>query len=165
MANSAYRASSVAGADIYKVYDAADFALGTEVEAYDATLGQKATFVFLKGVASVAEGSWVTYDEVFATALLAANAIGGVAIAVSAVVANKYGWFCKRGKIPGLVLAAFADNGLCYATATAGSADDAAVAGDRVKGALGRSAIDTPAAGFAWIQFYADPYMDDGAAA
>lgn len=165
MANSAYVCTSPGGVDLYSVDDSQKFTLGTEVQAKDFSLGQMATFVYLQGVASTAEGSWVTYDETYATALLAANAHAPVAIAVAAVVASKYGWYCKRGKIPGKVAAAFADNGLCYATATAGTADDAVVIGDRVKGALGRSAIDTPATGLAYIQLWGDPYMDDAAAA
>jgi hypothetical protein len=64
----------------------------------------------------------------------------------------------------GKALASYADNGLVYATATAGSIDDAVVAGDRVKKAKGGSAVDTPSAGLA--EFEIDrPFMDDGSAA
>lgn len=164
MANTNYVAIDAAGANLYEVDDSAVFPLGTVTRAKSPDYGV-AEFIYLLGVASTAEGSWVTYDETYATALLAANAHAPVAIAAAATVASKYGWYCKRGKIPGKVAAAFADNGLCYATATAGTADDAVVAGDRVKGAIGRSAIDTPATGLAWIQLWADPYMDDGSAA
>jgi len=164
MANTNYRCYDVAGVDLYAVDTVPQFPLGTCVEGKSPTLGA-GSFVYLLGVASTVEGSWATYDEVFATALLAANAIGAVGIALAANVASSYGWYQIRGKAAAKVAASFADNGLCYATATAGTADDAAVAGDRVKGAIGRSAIDTPATGFAWIQLYADPLMDDGATA
>ena len=43
-------------------------------------------------------------------------------------------------------VAGFADNGLIYCTSTAGSVDDAVVAGDLVVGAIGRSAISSGAA-------------------
>lgn len=164
MANTDFRTVGPIGADLYSVDTTPQFPLGTILQGKSPTLGV-GEFIYLKGVASTVEGSFVTFDEAFETALLAANAIGGVGIALAATVASTYGWYQIGGKAAGKVLAAFADNGLVYATATAGSADDAAVAGDRVKGALGRSAIDTPATGFAWIQFYARPYMDDGAAA
>jgi len=119
------------------------------------------TYIYLTGVASTAAGSFVTYDELGITSLLAANAIGPVAIAVAATVASTYGWYCIEGSVQGLVAASFADNGLVYATATAGTADDAVVAGDRVKNALGRSAISD---GKALIQVW-NPFMDDATAA
>jgi hypothetical protein len=164
MANTNYHATNVGGVDLYSVDDSQKFTLGTIVQAKDPTLGVVGEFIYLLGVASTVEGSWATFDEVFATALLAANAHAPVGIAMAATVANKYGWYQISGKAVGKVAAAFADNGLCYATATAGTADDAVVVGDRVKGALGRSAIDTPATGFAYIQLFY-PYMDDAAAA
>lgn len=122
-------------------------------------------FIYLKGVASTAIGSWVTYNnDDGTTALLAANAIGPVAVAMSANVANQWGWYQIRGKAIGLVLSGFVDDANVYATATAGSVDDAVVAGDRVKNAKGASAIGTPSAGFA--EFEIDrPWMDDAVAA
>lgn len=122
-------------------------------------------FIYLAGVASTAEGSWVTYSmDDGSTALLAANAIGPVAVATGATVASTYGWYQIQGKAVGLCLASFADNANVYATATAGSVDDAVVAGDRVKRAKGASAIGTPAAGQA--EFEIDrPFMDDALAA
>lgn len=118
-------------------------------------------YIFLKGVASTAVGSWVTYEEDGTTTLLAANAIGPVAIAQSASVANKYGWYLIYGNCTAKVLTSFADNGNVYATATAGSIDDAIVAGDRVKNAIGRSAESSNTATCqVWY-----PFMDDGLAA
>lgn len=138
--------------------------LGTIVRATDPTYGA-GEFIYLKGVASTAIGSWVTYNmDDGSTALLAANAIGPVGVAMSANVASQYGWYQISGKAVGKALASYADNGLVYATATAGSVDDAAVAGDRVKNALGASAIDTPSSGFAEFEINR-PFMDDGSAA
>lgn len=139
-------------------------ALWTIVTAEDPTYGA-GEFIYLKGVADTAIGSWVTYNlDDGSTTLLAANAIGPVGVAMSANVASQYGWYQISGKAVGKALAAYADNGLVYATATAGSVDDAVVAGDRVKLALGASAIDVPSAGFAEFEI-TRPFMDDGTAA
>jgi hypothetical protein len=98
------------------------------------------------------------------TALLAANAIGPVAVAMSACVANRFGWYQIYGKAVGLALTGFVDNANVYATATAGSVDDAVVAGDRVKNCKGASAVGTPSAGLAEFEIQY-PVMDDGLAA
>jgi hypothetical protein len=138
--------------------------LGTIVRASDPTYGA-GEFIYLKGVASTAIGSWVTYSyDDGTTALLAANAIDPVAVAMSANVANQYGWYQISGKAVGLALTGYVDNALVYATATAGSVDDAVVAGDRVKLAKGASAVGTPSAGFAEFEI-SRPFMDDGSAA
>jgi hypothetical protein len=138
--------------------------LGLIVQAVDATLGA-GEFVYLQGLAATAVGSWVTYNASDnSTALLAANAIGPVATAMSANVASQYGWYQISGKAVGLALTGFADNANVYATATAGSVDDAVVAGDRVKLAKGASAVDTPATGQAYFEIQR-PFMDDALAA
>jgi hypothetical protein len=138
--------------------------LGTIIQAFDGTYGM-GEFIYLKGLAATAQGSWVTYAaDDFATALLAANAIGPVAVAMAATIADTYGWYQISGKTVGKCAASYADNGLVYATATAGTIDDAVVAGDRVKNALGASAIDTPATGFAEFEIQR-PWMDDATAA
>lgn len=138
--------------------------LGTVVRAVDATYGA-GEFIYLKGVASTALGSWVTiHEDDNTTTLLAANDIGQVAVAMSANVASQYGWYQIRGKAIGKALTGYLDNALVFATATAGSIDDAVVAGDRVKKAIGASAVGTPSAGLA--EFEIDrPFMDDATAA
>lgn len=138
--------------------------LGREVRAFDPTYGN-GTFIFLKGVASTVVGSFVTYNtDDHTTALLAANAIGPVAIAMSINdAATKYGWYQIEGKAVGKVLAGFVDNANCYGTATAGSVDDAIVAGDRVQNCKGASAIDTPSTGLAEMEIWR-PFVNDGLA-
>lgn len=138
--------------------------LGTIVRAEDPTYGA-GEFIYCLGVAATVVGSWATVKEDgFTTTLLAANDIGRTAIAMSANVASQYGWYQISGKAVGLALAGFLDNGLVFATATAGSIDDAVVAGDRVKKAIGGSAVGVPSAGLA--EFEIDrPFMDDGTAA
>lgn len=138
--------------------------LGLIVRAKDDTYGA-GEFIYLQGVASTAVGSWVTYNaDDYSTALLAANAIGPVAVAMSACVASNYGWYQIQGKAVGKALTGFVDNANVYATATAGSIDDAIVAGDRVKEAKGASAVDTPSAGLAEFEI-SRPFMDDALAA
>lgn len=138
--------------------------LGTIVVATDPTYGS-GEFIYLKGLNSTAIGEWVTYNaDDFSTTLLAANAIGPVAVAMSACVTGEYGWYQINGKAVGLAASGYADNGLVYATATAGTVDDTVVAGDRVKNAKGASAVDTPATGYAEFEI-ARPFMDDATAA
>ena len=138
--------------------------LGTLVRAKDPTYGE-GEFIYLSGVASTVLGSWVTvHEDGFTTTLLAANDIGRTAISMSINVASQWGWYQISGKAVGKALASYADNALVYATATAGSIDDAVVAGDRVKQAISASAVDTPSTGLA--EFEMDrPFMDDATSA
>ena len=134
--------------------------LGFEVEAYHETY-RGGTFVYAKGVASTAVGSAVLISpDDYSTTLLNADDIGPVGFAMSANVANQYGWYQRRGKAVGKVLASFADNGRVYATSTDGSVDDAVVDGDLVHNCLGASAIDTPSTGLAELEIDR-PYCDD----
>jgi hypothetical protein len=139
-------------------------ALGLIVQATDPVLGS-GEFIFLKGLAATAAGTWVTYNSSDNTTdLLAANAIAPVAIAMSANLAGYYGWYQISGKAAGKALTGFLDNANVYATATAGSVDDTVVAGDRVKLAKGASAVGTPSTGLAYFEIQR-PFMDDGLAA
>lgn len=139
-------------------------ALGFKVRAISLTYGE-GEFIYLKGVGSTAIGSWVTiHEDGFTTTLLAANDIGQTAIAMSANIADQFGWYQIDGKAVGKALANYADNGLVYATATAGSIDDAVVSGDRVKKAIGASAVGTPSTGLAEFEINY-PFMDDATAA
>ena len=137
--------------------------LGLIVSGVDPVYGG-GEFIYLSGVASTVLGSWVTYNpDDFSTTLLAANAIGPVGVAMSINVASQYGWYQISGKAIGKALAAFADNANVYGTATAGSVDDAIVAGDRVQGCKGASAVDTPSAGLAEFEI-ARPFVNDALA-
>ena len=129
--------------------------LGTIVRATDSasTAYGAGEFIYLAGVASTVVGSFVTYNEdSHSSTLLVANAVGGVALAMSINVASSYGWYQISGKAVGKVKASFADNAAVYGTATAGSADDAVVAGDRVHRCISASAIDTPSTGLAELE-------------
>jgi hypothetical protein len=152
----------------FKAFDAnhdtqGDTPLGTIACGYDPDYGE-GEFIFLKGVASTAVGSWVLYSpDDFSTSLLAANDIGHVAVALAATVAGEFGWYQIQGKAVGKALTAFADNGNVYGTATAGSIDDAIVAGDRVQGAKGASAVGTPSSGLAEFEIHR-PFVNNALA-
>jgi hypothetical protein len=145
-------------------YSSPYVALGDIIRGNDPTYGA-GEFIYLKGLDTTGIGTWVTYNaDDFSTTLLAANAIGPVAVAMAATVTGEYGWYQIQGKAVGKALTGFLDNANVYATATAGSVDDAVVAGDRVKRAKGASAVDTPSTGLA--EFEIDrPFMDDAVAA
>lgn len=140
--------------------------LGLEIQAEDKdsdTLYGIGTFKYVKGVASTAVGSVVLYAaDDFSTSLAVANDKGPLGTAMSANVANYYGWIQIEGKGVAKVLASFADNGDCYLTSTAGSVDDADVAGDFIVGMKGASAIDTPSTGLAEVEL-SRPHVTDGA--
>ena len=137
--------------------------LGLIVNAKDPTYGV-GKFIYLKGAASTAVGSWVTFSsDDNSTTLLAANAIGPVAVSLSANVASQYGWYQIYGKAVGLALTGFVDNANVYGTSTAGSVDDAVVAGDRVQNCKGASAVGTPSAGLAEFEIWY-PFVNDALA-
>lgn len=137
--------------------------LGTIVRANHTTYGG-GEFIYLKGVVSTVVGSVALYNpDDWSTSLLVANDIGPVAVAMSANVANQYGWYQISGKA--IVKAnTVVDNALVYGTASGGIVDDAVVAGDRIKNAKFASADGTPSAGLAECEI-ARPFVDDASAA
>jgi hypothetical protein len=138
----------------------AKHALGQIVRAKDPTYGV-GEFIYLKGLDTTAVGTWVTYNaDDWSTALLAANAIGPVAVAMSACPTSSFGWYQISGKAVGKALTGYLDNALVWATGTAGSVDDTVVDGDMVHLAKGASAVDTPSAGLAEFEI-SRPYTDD----
>ena len=138
--------------------------LGMTVRAKDnaTTAYGVGTFIYLKGVASTVLGSVVTYNaDDMSTTLATANAIGPVATSMSINVASSFGWYQIHGKGVAKVLASFANNADTYLTATAGSVDDADVAGDSIRALKGASAIDTPSTGLAEVEM-SYPFVDNG---
>jgi hypothetical protein len=125
--------------------------IGKRCRGYDPVYGE-AEFIYLKGVASTAVNDLVVYDEYNNTTTRAtAGSRGPAAVAMSANVANQYGWYQISGAAivnAATVLA----GGNVYATATAGTVDDATVSGDKVDGARFKTADGTPAAGKAVVQ-------------
>ena len=118
-------------------------AFGEIVQAKDPTYGA-GEFIYLKGVASTIVGSWVTYNaDDWTTALIVPNAIGPVAVSMSAnTAATSFGWYQIQGKAIAFA-ADVADNGKVYIDTVAGKCDDAVVAGDKIHNAKWASAEDT----------------------
>ena len=110
-------------------------------------------FMYLLGVASTVVGSIVNVSEDgFTTTLGVANSVGTIATAMSINVASSYGWYQVSGKAVAKSKASNADNVAQYLTSTAGSCDDAVVAGDRIHGFISGSAVDTPSTGLIEIE-------------
>jgi len=97
-------------------------------------------YVYLKGVGGTTAGSWVTYDENYATTLLAADAVGPVAIAKAATLANQYGWYQIYGSNTEAQTDTIAADKALYIDGTSGRVDDLGVSGDIVLGAYSMTA-------------------------
>lgn len=127
--------------------------LGTIIEARHATQGA-GEFIYLKGIASTVVGSLVDYDPWLATTALApaTAGVGPVAVAMSANVANQYGWYQISG-----AAAVKAPNAMTVGAnvfslaATPGSVDDAAVAGEQILNAVVSTTTGTPSTGLAIV--------------
>ena len=151
----------IADTDTVQNHELGAIVQGKDVATSNYGVGE---FIYLKGVANTVVGSVVLYSaDDFGTTLLVPDSIGPVAVAMSANVANQYGWYQIQGKAV-VKAGTVADNANVYATATAGQVDDAVVAGDRIKQARFASADGTPSAGLAECEIHR-PFVDDGAAA
>jgi len=121
-------------------------------EDKDTTAYGAGEFIYLKGVASTAIGEPVIYDlDAGTTTRAVAGSRGNIAFAMSANVANQYGWY----QIAGTCVAktgTVVSGSLPYLTATAGTLDDAVVSGDKIDNARFITANGTPSAGFALVQ-------------
>jgi len=127
--------------------------IGMVVNAVDDVLGG-GEFIYLKGVASTVVGSLVTYDQFSATTTLApaTGGIGPVAVAMSANVANQFGWYQIGGAAAVKAPNAMTPGANVFMlAATPGSVDDAAVAGEQILGASVSTTTGTPSAGLALI--------------
>lgn len=134
--------------------------LGTIVSAVDPTYGS-GEFIYLKGVASTAVGSWVQFGmDDGQTALLTTGAVKNqVGVAMAACTSGAYGWYQIAGKAVASVLSSCADNASLYGCATAGAVDDASDAGDRVIGALCAQGNTATTAANVEVELYR-PYTD-----
>lgn len=116
---------------------------GAMVNAKDtgATALGEGKFVYVKGVSSGAVAKWAGYSSATGALTLAvADGNYPVGVMMSTLDATtKFGWLQVWGRAVGKALTAFADNAVCYLTATAGSLDDASVIGDVVHNAVGRN--------------------------
>lgn len=116
---------------------------GTIVKARDVgtTAYGEGEFIYVKGVASGALRAWAGYrSKSGLTTLAVADGNYSIGVMMSALDATtKYGWLQIKGRAVAKCLTGFADNGVVYLTATAGSVDDASVIGDVVHAAIGRN--------------------------
>lgn len=111
------------------------FRLGTEKKDYAGNV-----YVYLPGVASLAANDWVSFNPVgtYTTVRMvdADPSYGPLAIAQAAnTSATNYSWFGIKGNFTGNKVEATTAGDPLYVSATAGSIDDDAVAGDWVSGA------------------------------
>ncbi len=97
-------------------------------------------FIYLKGLLATIVGTVVTFDEVHITAIVTGGAVGRVAVAMAAVVADRYGWYQIYGKneATGAAATVLADTA-AYIDGTDGLIDDDAAAGDWIAGMIIRS--------------------------
>ena len=117
---------------------------GTVVRArdYGSTAYGEGEFMYVKGVASGALRDWV---GIRAKAGLTTRATASGVYELLGVLCGtldattKFGWAQIAGRCVGNVKTQFADNAAVYLTSTAGSMDDASVAGDFILGATGRN--------------------------
>lgn len=124
----------------------ARFALGTRCTAKDmgSTDYGFGEFIYLTGATSTARGSVVVISATYGTALVAARAVGRVALALGAVDAStKYGWYQIQGKGVALCDSGIDIDDILYIDGTSGRVDDTVVAGDAVQGMRAVTTDDT----------------------
>ena len=128
----------IGGQNIADTSATQNHALGQIIEAQDgASTSNKgfAEFIYLKGVASTAIGSWVGYSPTLGTSVLAtANGNYPLAVAMSACnTTTLFGWYQISGIASALGLTSIThSSGFLWLTGTAGSVDDASVIGDAI---------------------------------
>jgi hypothetical protein len=116
--------------------------IGLLVQGRDETYGD-GEFIYLKGVASTAAGDLVCYlsstGATVRAVIAGSGSSGPCAVAMSANVANQYGWYQVSGAGPVKSATVLANTSL-YLTATAGSVDDAVSANNQVSGIVIKAA-------------------------
>jgi hypothetical protein len=139
------RVDGIGGSDIAAVDSTQNHPLGYRVRALDPVYGH-GEFVYVKGVASCAAGSVVTFNAYSGvTALATARSKGNIGVAMAALVAGTYGFVQVAGAAVAKSGAAVSGSTV-YLTATPGTVDDAVVAGDIIYGATYATADGTPSA-------------------
>lgn len=144
-----YCTGPLIGPNLTNVDASKKFPLGTIVDGKDTTYGA-GKFIYLKGVASTVLGDAVVYDEAFATTRAVAASRGNVAVALAAVVADKYGWYQIQGMAVVRAGTVSAD-AKAQVSATPGQLDDTTTAAQDIAGARFMTADGTPSAGYAII--------------
>jgi hypothetical protein len=106
-------------------------------------------YIYLAGVTGTVSGDFICFKPgVYTTARLTTGMRGNVAIATAAVDATtKWGWFGYVGSFAANCLSATLSNGFLFATATAGSAEDALIKNEQIRGATATGAPVTTTGG------------------
>jgi hypothetical protein len=130
--------------------------VGTIATFFEDTQGP-AECIYLPGVAATVAGDLVEYDltpgaqaTIRHSNATASNSGRPVAVALAATVAGQYGWY-QIGGVAVVNATAGTVVGPCMATATAGSVNNAADAGDQILNARITTAVGTPSAGKAYV--------------
>jgi hypothetical protein len=129
--------------------------VGTIVDGYDDVIAQNGEYVYVQMGATITEGQVCCIDNTnkatLASSTNQANDGLPVGFAAGTTYADtEYGWLQISGKTKAKA-GTVAAGGKVMLTATAGTVDDAAIAGSQVLGAEFDTADGTPAAGFAYI--------------
>ena len=100
-------------------------------------------YIYLPGVASVAQYDWVTYKTATdlsygsVTRLTPGDSAGPIAIAQAAITGNKYGWFLIKGMGWGNSGATWTATGsILYACGTTATVDNASTTGKTIIGSI-----------------------------
>lgn len=93
----------------------------------------------------------VTYLSGASTRLAATTAVGPVAVAMSANIANQYGWYCVSGNVLVKTNGGVASGAQAYAAATA-AVDDAVVAGEAITGMFFAATVGSAGTALATLQ-------------
>lgn len=131
--------------------------LGTTIKGVDTGTLQYGEIecIYLKGAASTAAGDMVVFDpKAGTTTRCVAASRGPVAIALSANVASQYGWYAIRGSVPVNTASAGtgAANALIQTSSTAGQGTVSGTSGQKIDGAICKTAQDTPSMGYTQVQ-------------
>lgn len=107
-------------------------------KAYDVNGNE---YVLLGGVASTAIGTPVTFDENGSTTVLAANAVGPVAVAMAAVTsASNYGWYQIYGNGYALIGDGVSADAQLYISGTTGYVSDTDISTEAIIGMVSLAA-------------------------
>jgi hypothetical protein len=111
-----------------------NYPLGARCTARDPVLGD-GEFIYMQGVASTALGDVVQLNPDGTTTRAAGGtAVGHIGVAMSANVANQFGWYCVKGRCLVTIAADISAN-LQMFLAAAGVADDTVAATKLISGA------------------------------
>jgi hypothetical protein len=129
--------------------------LGLVRQFYDSVIGDTGEYMYVQFGATVTVGQVCTIDNTLKAALASstthANSGWALGFAIGSAVDTDYGWLKVSGKVKAKAATVVAGS-KTFLTTTAGTIDDAAIAGSQVIGSKIVTADGTPAAGFCYVQ-------------